>query len=397
MEENQPNMHTTRGLQMYKTTFGVVLLSILVTLFCVGVVTLFLMNKGMLRLSEPGVTQATSTYTVVPDVIPDVIDRVAPAVVSVVITADVPVIKHFKNTFDPFLGTERRNIGGGTGFFVSPDGYIVTNKHVVDLKDATYSIVTNDGTTYEAEVVAKDVSLDIAILRVKHDTPFPFLVFGDSNTVRLGSSVIAIGNALAELRNSVSVGVISGLSRNIIAGDGYGSLESLEGVIQTDAAINQGNSGGPLLNLNGEVIGVNVAVAGNSENIGFALPSALVLNIFESVKEYGAIVRPFIGIRYQQIDESVAKTNKLARTYGVLVVRGDTPMEVAVLPDSPAEKAGITEHDIILEFGGVKLDGTQSLGNLIRQKKVGDVVPLKVFHEGIEKEVSITLANAPAE
>ena len=246
-------------------------------------------------------------------------------------------------------------------------------------------------------MIAKDVALDVAILKVKSEQTFPFLVFGDSNSVRLGSSVIAIGNALAELRNSVSVGVISGLSRNIIAGDGFGSLESLEGLIQTDAAINQGNSGGPLLNMNGEVIGVNVAVAGNSENIGFALPSATVKNIYESVKEYGAIVRPFIGVRYQQIDETLAKKKNLSRTYGVLVVRGDTKAEVAVRTGSPADIAGLKENDIILEFGGVKLDGKQSLGNLIRQKKVGDTVMLKVFHEDSEKDVSVTLGNAPSD
>lgn len=396
MSENEQVTNTTLMQKNYKVNIMSALLASLVTLFFIGIFSTFLFQKGILHLSDPVVTHVTPTNTENQNSIPDVVDRVAPAVVSVVITADVPTIQHFRNTREPFLGTEKREIGGGTGFFVSPDGYIVTNRHVVDLKDATYSIVTNDGTSYDAEVIAKDMSLDIAILKVKSNATFPFLTFGDSNSLRLGSSVIAIGNALAELQNSVSVGVISGLSRNIIAGDGFGSLESLEGLIQTDAAINQGNSGGPLLNLNGEVIGVNVAVAGDSENIGFALPSATVRNIYESVKEYGAIVRPFMGVRYQQIDESLAQKKKLARTYGVVIVSGVTESEDAVLPGSPGEKAGLKENDIILEFGGVKLDGKQSLGNLIRQKKVGDVVMLKILHEGVEKEVPITLGNAPA-
>lgn len=391
----EDNTTSTKPVAMdQKLLLSIVSIAVLVTLLIAGSGMTFLLHRGILKMTDDAPVRIDVKSE---DVVPNIVEKVAPAVVSVVITADVPIIKHFYNSREPFLGTEKRKIGGGTGFFVSADGYIVTNRHVVDLKDATYSIVTNDGASYDVEVVAKDVSLDIAILKVKSKKTFPFLQFGDSNSIRLGSSVIAIGNALAELRNSVSVGVISGLSRNIIAGDGYGSLEALEGVIQTDAAINQGNSGGPLLNLNGEVIGVNVAVAGNSENIGFALPSASVKNIFESVKEYGAIVRPFIGVRYQQVDESLAERKKLARTYGALIMKGDTEKEVAVLKDSPGDKAGLKEHDIILEFGGMKLDGTQTLGNLIRQRKVGDVVVLKIFRDDGEKEVSITLGNAPTE
>ena len=398
MDQEIQETQTKGSSTSKRVLLGAVLVAIFVAISLGGLLVVIFIKNGLLVVMPLPDSNARSPIMLNPQgIVPDVVDRVAPAVVSVVITADVPTIQHYRNTFEPFLSTEKRKVGGGTGFFVSPDGYIVTNRHVVDIKDATYSVVTNDGTSFEAQVIAKDVALDVAILKVKSEQTFPFLVFGDSNSVRLGSSVIAIGNALAELRNSVSVGVISGLSRNIIAGDGFGSLESLEGLIQTDAAINQGNSGGPLLNMNGEVIGVNVAVAGNSENIGFALPSATVRNIYESVKEYGAIVRPFIGIRYQQIDALVAKKNTLARTYGVLVVHGDSLSEVAVLSGSPADKAGIKENDIILEFEGVKLDGTQSLGNLIRQKKVGDTVMLKVFHEGVEKEVSITLGNAPAE
>ncbi|MCD5381858.1 MAG: trypsin-like peptidase domain-containing protein [Candidatus Pacebacteria bacterium] len=247
------------------------------------------------------------TRDLVSDTIPDMVERVSPAVVSVVISADVPIIEQYYESYSPFdfffgqgfggfnvprqrqIGTEKREIGGGSGFFVSPEGFIVTNRHVVDLDDVEYSVVTNDGTSYEAVVVAKDPSLDIAILKVEGAEAFPFLEFGDTEQVRRGETVVAIGNALAEFPNSVSVGVVSGLSRDIVAGDGRGFMESLEGVIQTDAAINQGNSGGPLLNTAGEVIGVNVAVVGGSENIGFALPSDSVQNVYESVKEYGEI------------------------------------------------------------------------------------------------------------
>lgn len=344
--------------------------------------------------------------------IPDVVESAIPAVVSIVISADVPVIERYFEQYNPFgglfgenfgfevprqrsIGTEKREIGGGTGFFVSPDGYIVTNRHVVDTENAEYSVVTNDEKTYEVEIIAKDPTLDIAILKVKSDETFPYLEFGDVSSVRLGSTAIAIGNALAEFPNSVSVGVISGLSRNIVAGNSTGFTESLEEVIQTDAAINQGNSGGPLLNLNGRVIGVNVAVAGNSENIGFALPVDSVKNVYQSVKEHGEIVRPFVGVRYIQIDQTLAKENNLEYDYGILIIRGETREELAVIPGSAADKAGLEENDIILEIDNVKLDGSHSFANTIRTYQVGDTIQLKILHDGEEKTVSLTLEQAP--
>ncbi len=359
-------------------------------------------------------TSEQPTIEITNQTIPDMVERVSPAVVSIVISADVPIIENYFESFDPFesffgggfgfsvprqrqIGTERKEIGGGTGFFVSSEGHIVTNKHVVSQDGVEYSVVTNDGETYEVEILAKDPSLDIAILKVKSDQSFPFLDFGDSNKLRRGESVVAIGNALAEFPNSVSVGVISGLSRDIIAGDGRGFTETLEGVIQTDAAINQGNSGGPLLNTNGEVIGVNVATAQGSENIGFAIPAALVTSVYESVAEHGEIIRPFLGIRYVQIDEAMAKKNNLPHDYGVLIIRGEDRTDLAVLPGSAADKAGLEENDIILEFAGTKLDGTQSLEQLIRKQNVGDSVTLKIIHDGEEKEVNVTLDKAPTE
>jgi len=346
----------------------------------------------------------------------DIVEKVNPAVVSIVITKDVPIIERYYENFNPFgddffndffgngfgfripryreKGTEKKEVGGGSGFFVSSDGYVVTNRHVVDDSEADYTVLTNDGTKYEAEVLAKDSVLDVAVLKVK-GKGFPYLEFGDSDLLKPGQTVIAIGNALGEFRNSVSVGVVSGLSRSIVAGDLSGRSELLEGVIQTDAAINPGNSGGPLLDLTGHVIGINVAVQRGAENIGFALPSNTVKSIVDSVKQYGEIVKPYLGVRYIQITKTLKEKNHLPVDYGALIVRGETPEDLAVIPGSPADKAGLVENDIILEVDGVKLDGKKSLALLIRQKKIGDEIWLKVLSKGKEKQVKVILEKAP--
>ena len=345
----------------------------------------------------------------------ETVETAAPAVVSIVISKDVPVIEQFfeevprspfGSFFDPFgqfnfrvprlrqNGTERQEVGGGTGFLVSTDGMIVTNRHVVDDTDAEYTVFLNDGSSHTATVLARDTVNDIAIIKIDAAN-LPFLRFGDSSALQPGQSVIAIGNALSEFRNSVSVGVISGLSRSIIAGNGRGQAEELEEVIQTDAAINPGNSGGPLLNTAGEVIGVNVAVALGSENIGFALPSNLVTDIVTGVQTEGRIVRPFIGVRYAPITPVVQERNNLPVDHGVLIIRGEEQTDLAVIPGSPADKAGLSEGDIILEIDGTTLDDNSSLASVIRRKKVGDTVSLTVIKDGVEQTLSITLEEAP--
>lgn len=295
----------------------------------------------------------------------NVVEAASPAVVSIVITKDVPIIeKYYDQQTDPFggifgglyqipqyrqNGTEEKEVGGGSGFLVTEDGYVVTNAHVVSDPEAKYTAFLNDGSEFAAEVVATDTLLDIAVLKIEGND-FSYLEFGDSAAIKSGQSVIAIGNALGEFRNTVSVGVVSGLSRSITASNGSGESEQLTNIIQTDAAINPGNSGGPLLDLSGRVVGVNVAAsAGGAENIGFALPANAVKNTVDSIRENGRVIRAYLGVRFLTINEAIQKQNGLSVDHGALVVRGSQG-ELAIIPGSPADKAGLEENDIILKI-----------------------------------------------
>lgn len=332
----------------------------------------------------------------------EMVSKVNDAVVSVVITKDVPVYEQYYEQFDPWgffqvprvreSGTEEREVGGGSGFIVSNDGLIVTNNHVVVDQTARYSVLLNDGTVYTVDVLARDSDLDIAILKINQpiEIKLTYLEFGDSANLKLGQTVVAIGNALAEFQNSVSVGVVSGLSRSIVASDQWGRSEQLDQVIQTDAAINPGNSGGPLLNLEGKVVGVNVATSRGADNIGFALPAQVVKQAVDSVKEYGEIVRPYIGVRYARVTSRLVKANNLPVDYGALIVRGQNENEPAVIPDSPAAKAGLVENDIILSVDGESLQD-KDLSTVLRSKKVGQSVSLEIMSGGERKTVTVTL------
>ena len=339
------------------------------------------------------------------------VENVSPAVVSIIVTKDVPKLdSYFLNPFfnDPFFdpfgvdnspsqkndsGTEKREIGGGTGFIVSSDGYIITNRHVVSDKEAEYTVMVNDGTKKEAKVLAIDSFLDIAIIKIDQNN-LPYVNFGDSDSLKIGQTVIAIGNSLGEFRNTVSKGIISGLKRNVSAGDGMGETELLEEVIQTDAAINPGNSGGPLLDINGRVIGVNVAMAQGAENIGFSIPVNQIKKIYDSVKETGKISRPYLGIRYLVINDQIKEENKLPYNYGALVVRGEKMTDLAVVPGSPADKAGLAENDIILEIDGEKITQDNDLAKIVRKKEVGEEITMEVWSKGSEKVVKVVLGES---
>ena len=342
-----------------------------------------------------------------------------PAVVAITVSKQVPqyttsyqnsdpLQQFFGNDQNPFgnfqfqipiqtpNGTKEQQVGAGSGFLVSSDGLIVTNKHVVSDTSAKYAVVLSNGKKYDATVLARDAVLDVAVVKIQA-SGLPYLSLGDSDKLKLGQSVIAIGNALGQFQNTISIGIVSGLSRSVTAGDNAGSSESLSHVIQTDAAINPGNSGGPLLDLSGRVIGVDTAIVQGSQNIGFALPINSIKTVIDSVRSTGKIVRPYIGIRYQEVTPDLKEANKLTVDYGAFVQRGEKSTDIAVIPGSPADKAGIVENDIILEVDGQKLDSDHDLSSIIRSKKIGANIVLTVLSKGVQKKVTVVLAAAPEE
>lgn len=342
----------------------------------------------------------------------EVAKKASNAVVSIVITKDVPLLElYYESPFEGFeeffgvpfefkvpqyreRGKEKKEVGWGTGFFVTSDGLLLTNAHVVSDKDAQYTVFTNDGKKYSAKVVARDTIKDLAIIKVEGG-PFSVLPLGDSNNLEIGQTVVAIGNALGEFRNTVSVGVISGLGRRVTASGG-GIIETIEDVIQTDAAINSGNSGGPLLNLKGEVIGINFAMAQGAENIGFAIPINQAKKAIDQVKTKGKIVYPFLGVRYLLINEEIQRRYNLPVSEGALVIKGDKE-ESAIFPGSMAEQIGIREGDIILEFNGEKITQENSLAKIITKYNPGDEVTLKILRGKEEKILSGKLGERTAE
>lgn len=329
----------------------------------------------------------------------DVVKDNSPSVVSVVITKEVAVYDtEYVSPFgdNVFLipqqkqtGTEKQQIGSGTGFVVSEDGLVLTNKHVVSDDTAEYTVVDINGKEYPAKVLAKDPVQDLAIIKIE-GSGFKPLKLGSSNDIQIGQSVIAIGNALGEFQNTVSVGVISGLGRTLVATGSTIGSETLEDTIQTDAAINKGNSGGPLLNLKGEVIGINTAIASTGQSIGFAISIDKAKRDIEQVKTLGKISYPFVGVRYVTLDEDVAKERNVSVDYGALIIEGSDG-SAAVTAGSPAEKAGLKEGDVILEMGGEKVTKDNSLAKIISKYDPFDSVDLKILRDGQEMTVTLIL------
>ena len=314
----------------------------------------------------------------------DVVKRVGPSVVTVVESSQ----RSFGfGSFD-VPDTEERNIG--SGFIISENGLIVTNKHVVSDKEATYQIVTSDDKKYSVQRIFRDPLNDIAILKVNFSdnpgTRLKSVELGDSSKLEVGQFVIAIGTALGKFRNTVTTGVVSGLGRGITAGSEFeGFVERLDNVIQISAAVNPGNSGGPLVNSAGQVIGVNTAIARGGQNIGFALPINTVKEAVSNFNEHGEIVRPYLGVVYRIVTRDVALLNEVPQ--GALVQE--------VIEGSGADKVGVRQGDIITTVEGKKIEEINDLADTIKDKKVGDRLTLVIWRDGKTQEVRATLSSAP--
>src|SRR3989344_426396 len=363
--------------------------------------------------SNPSNTAPVQVYSPTIDYEQAVIKAVedsSPSVVSIIISKDVPIIEQCP--YDPFSGmpgfsdlfggtqfyqqcqkgTKLEKVGGGSGFIVSAEGLIITNKHVVSDTKAQYTVITSDGEKYDAKVLARDPIQDIALIKIEAINLKP-ATLGDADSIKLGQTAIAIGYSLGEFSNTVSAGVISGLSRTITASGSNIGSETIQGVIQTDAAINPGNSGGPLLNLKGEVIGINTAVASGAENIGFAIPINQAKKDIQSVKNTGTIKIAYLGVHYFTISPNTDNYDKLAVKEGALIKSGDN--KPAVIVGSPADKAGLKDGDIITELNGEKLTNDKILGSALQRYSIGDTITLTVIRGSSTLQLKATLEERP--
>lgn len=295
-------------------------------------------------------------------------------------------------------------VGAGTGIIISDNGTVVTNRHVVPAGTTDVAIVLSDGTRLDdVEVIGRTSqrdSLDVAFLKIK-DTKGKKLTaarLGDSSKMQVGDPVVAIGNALGQFENTVTSGILSGYGRSVQAVSEDGSeADNLENLFQTDAAINQGNSGGPLMNLDGEVIGINTAVATDSENIGFAIPINDVKGMVESVISKGKLERPYLGVVYISITADLAKEYDLSSERGAYIPAASEVGQDPIVNGGPAEKAGLKEQDIITKIDDQVIDQKHSITSLLGKHSVGDKVKLTIIRDGDERTVEVTLGTAPSE
>jgi S1-C subfamily serine protease len=337
----------------------------------------------------------------------EIAKKVCPAVITVIVSKDLPGAENFYSF--PFGGkefimpnprgkgekgqkikTQKTQIGGGSGFIVSQDGYVFTSNHVVADTSADYTVIISPKQKLPAKILSRNPINDTAVLKIEGNG-LPFLEMDDSNKIQLGEEVIAVGNALGEFTDTLSAGIISGLSRFITAfGGADHQMQNLRGLIQTDAAINPGNSGGPLVNMYGKAIGINTAMIMGAQNIGFAIPVNYAKKDLEEVKKYGKIIVPFLGVKYVLISKEMAQINKLPVNDGALVVRealGESP----VVKGSAADRAGIKEWDIIIECNNEGITMKNPLAHILQKCKIGQETTLTVLREGKRVNLKVKL------
>ncbi len=337
---------------------------------------LYIINSDFLNLSEEEVEDNDPVLTTEEEsTIIDVVDAVEESVVSIAVT---------EVSFSPSNGVVDETASIGSGFIADESGLIVTNQHVVSDEDSDYKVITSDGTEYDVVSITRDDVNDIAVLKIDAENLKP-VELGDSDSLVVGQTVIAIGTPLGEYAGTVTTGVISGLNRSVTTSSSwYGdSSKDYENVIQTDAAVNSGNSGGPLLNTSGQVVGINFATTSNADNISFALPINIVKTRLDEYITYGKFIKPYLGISYQVIPEYIASyySDVVA---GVFIRSLDT--------DGPAYKAGLERGDIITEINDESV--VDSFTTVLSQYKPEEEIKITYYRDGEYDTVKVTLGEA---
>ncbi|WP_066634659.1 S1C family serine protease [Desulfolucanica intricata] len=344
------------------------------------------------EISTNAANAAPSVPGVGPDTIADIVDKAGAAVVKISTTVTV----NDRRQIDPFFGDpffrqffspyraeprQRQETGLGSGFIMSKDGYIITNEHVIDGAEKIFVTVKGYNEPFEAKVVGADYDLDLAVLKINAKKDLPVLAMGDSEKIKVGNWVIAIGNPYG-LDHTVTIGVISAKGRPVNI-----EQRSYKNLLQTDASINPGNSGGPLLNLSGEVVGINTAINAQAQGIGFAIPTSTVKSVLDELIERGKVVRPWLGVQLQPLTKEIAGYLGLQNTAGALVI--------GVVSGSPAERAGLQQGDVILEIDNKKINTVDDLINTVEKAKVGQKLALLVYRNGKAVNVNITVNEKP--
>jgi S1-C subfamily serine protease len=322
------------------------------------------------------------------DAISSVVDKVGPSVVSIVVSGKT----QSSSIYDWYFGNgEKETQGAGTGLVISEDGYIVTNKHVVAEGTTAVTVVMRDGTEYtDVEIVGRDPLNDIAFLKIKGVSGLTPAEFGDSTDLKQGQKVVAIGNALGAYQNTVTAGIIGGIGRTVTASDSSGSgTTTLNNLLQTDAAINFGNSGGPLATLDGKVIGINTAIAADAEGLGFAIPTSEFRGMLESVLKNGKVERAYLGVMYVSLTKAIASEYNLPVEAGAYI--NSSGSGSPIVKGGPADKAGLRNGDIIVKVGDTAIDGNHSLTSVIGRYSAGATVELVVWRGDQEITVRVTL------
>ncbi len=388
--EDQPSIPVKKAISPKKQHVARILLLLML---CLGLGFLGGKLGSNNTLENKTVSQAKQIVSSEGDVIADIAKNVGPSVVSVNVTSTA--------TINSFFGTQTaEQESAGTGIILSAEGIVMTNRHVVDETTTSVSVTLSDGTDLPATVLGRDTLNDIAFLKIsdkKGKTLTPAKL-GDSSKLRVGEKVVAIGNARGQFQNTVTSGIISGVGREIEASDGSGAnSETLSNLLQTDAAINSGNSGGPLVNLSGEVIGLNVARGSDSDNLGFAIPINDTKSLVTSVLEKGKLERPYLGVRYVSLTDDYAYEYNLDVKRGAYIVPQLDGESASVVEGSPAAKAGLKEKDIITKVDKDAVNESNSLTALLGKHAVGDKVELTIKRDGKELKVFVTLEAAPVQ